>query len=196
MVKIHTENNLWARKADPLTEEMQVLTEELRPGALLPTEKARDAEVTVRSDEMSQGSIRSSVECNAQILEALKVEAKKADFRMKDVSKDILKAATIIIKSLTALDKIAQDDGHEGVAHEVDMISGALALLGNANHRNNLTRRFIIKREINPRYTHLCSDKVPMTRFLFGDDVSQSAKQNEESEKLKNKITTKKLFTT
>ena len=136
------------------------------------------------------------IECNAQILEALKVEAKKADFRMKDVSKDILKAATIIIKSLIALDTIAQDDGHQGVAHEVDMISGALALLGNANHRNNLTRRFIIKREINPRYTHLCSDKVPMTRFLFGDDVSQSAKQNEESEKLKNKITTKKLFTT
>ena len=58
-----------------------------------------------------------------------------------------LKAATIVTKSLTVLDKIVQD-GHPDVAHKVHMLNGALALLGNANHRNNLTRRFIIKREI------------------------------------------------
>ena len=74
------------------------------------------------------------------------------------------------------------------------MLNGALALLGNANHRKNLTRRFIIKREINQKYAHLCSDKVPLIRFLIGDDVSQSAKHIEVSEKLKHKITTKKPF--
>ncbi|MPC91690.1 hypothetical protein E2C01_086745 [Portunus trituberculatus] len=95
----------------------------------------------------------SPVQCNVQILEALKQDARKADLRMKDVNKDILKAATIIIKSLSVLDKVAQDEGH-------------------ANYRNNLVRRFNIKREINQKYAHLCSDKVPMTRFLFGDDLS------------------------
>lgn len=135
------------------------------------------------------------VECNSQVLDALKTEAKKADSRMKDVGKDIITAATIMIKSLMALDKVALD-GNPDVAHEVGMLNGALALLGNANHKNNLTRRFIIKREINQKYAHLCSDKVPMTRLLFGDDVSQSAKNIEESEKLKNKFTTKKSFPT
>ncbi|MPD05872.1 hypothetical protein E2C01_101642 [Portunus trituberculatus] len=33
-----------------------------------------------------------------------------------------------------------------------------------------------------------------MTRYLFGDDVSQSARQIEESEKLRNKIVPKKSF--
>ncbi|MPC67134.1 hypothetical protein E2C01_061300 [Portunus trituberculatus] len=47
------------------------------------------------------------VVCNAQIFDALKIEAKKTDSHMKEVSKDILMGATIIIKSLTALDKIA-----------------------------------------------------------------------------------------
>ncbi|MPC83134.1 hypothetical protein E2C01_077827 [Portunus trituberculatus] len=84
--------------------------------------------------------------CNAQIFDALTIKAKKTDSSTKEVSKDILMAATIIIKSLTVLDKIAQDEGHAGVAQEVGMINGALALLGNANHRNNLARRFIIKR--------------------------------------------------
>ena len=90
---------------------------------------------------------------------------------MKEVSKDIIKAATIVTKWLTVLDKITQD-GHPDVAHELHMLNGALTLLGNANHRNNLTHRFIIKREINQKYAHLCSEKVPLTRFLFGDDVS------------------------
>lgn len=136
----------------------------------------------------------SPVECNVQILEALKQDARKADLRMKEVNKDILKAATIIIRSITVLDKVAQDEGNAVVAHEVGMINGALALLGHANYRNNLVRRFNIKREINPKYAHLCSDKVPMTRFLFGDDLSQSAKQIEEAEKLKSKITSKPSF--
>lgn len=132
------------------------------------------------------------MECNAHVLDALKTEARKTDFRMEEVNKDIIKVATIIIKSLTVLDEVAEREGHSVVGREVVMINGALALLGNVNYRNNLTRRYIIKREINQKYSHLSSDKVPMTRLLFGDDLYQSTKQIEESEKLKNKISTKK----
>ena len=66
------------------------------------------------------------VECNSQVLEALRTDAKKTDSRMKEVSKDIIKAATIMMKSLIALDRFAQD-GHPPVAHEVGMLNGALA---------------------------------------------------------------------
>lgn len=135
------------------------------------------------------------VECNKQVWDALKPDARKADFRMKEVSKDIVKAATILTKSLTVLDKVTQE-GCPEVANEIHLLNGALALLGHANHRNNLTRRFIIKREINQKYAHLCSDKAPMTRFLFGDDVSQSARTIEESERLKSKFTAKKQLPT
>ncbi|MPC70970.1 hypothetical protein E2C01_065236 [Portunus trituberculatus] len=45
-----------------------------------------------------------------------------------------------------------------------------------------------------PRGREGSQDKVPMTRYLFGDDVSQSARQTEESEKLRNKIAPKKSF--
>ena len=79
---------------------------------------------------------------------------------MNEVSKDIIKAATVMTKSLMVLGKFA---------HEIGILNGALALLGNANHRNNLTRKFIIKREIN--HAQLCSDKALMTRLLFGDDT-------------------------
>ena len=67
------------------------------------------------------------VECNSQVLEEIKIDAKKTDFRIKEVSKDITKAATIMTKSLTVLDKIMQD-GHPVVAHGIGILNGALAL--------------------------------------------------------------------
>lgn len=132
------------------------------------------------------------VECNPQIWDALRAEARRHDFRLKVVSKDILGASTIIIKSLLTLDKVAEQTQNPMIAQEVGLINGALALLGNANYKNNLARRAFLKREINPKYAHLCSEKVPVTRFLFGDDISQSTKQIDEAEKLRNKFSGRK----
>lgn len=72
------------------------------------------------------------------------------------------------------------------------MLNGALGLLGHANFKLNMNRRYFIKREINQKYAHLCTDKTPMTGLLFGDDLTQATKQIEEAEKLKNKFTNKK----
>ncbi|MPC72277.1 hypothetical protein E2C01_066576 [Portunus trituberculatus] len=111
-------------------------------------------------------------------------DAKKTDHWLQDVSKDILWAATIVTESLLALDKVAQDADLPEVAREVGVLNRALALLGNANYKNNLARRFTMKHEINHKYVHLCSSKVP------------SAKQIVDSEKLKNKFIAKKLTST
>ncbi|MPC76917.1 hypothetical protein E2C01_071353 [Portunus trituberculatus] len=63
------------------------------------------------------------------------------------------------------------------VAREVGVFNRALALLGNANYKNNLARRFAMKHKINHKCTHFCSSKVPVTCFQFVGAVSQSAKQ-------------------
>lgn len=73
----------------------------------------------------------------------LETDARKTDFHMKEVSKDIIKSATIVTKPFTVLDKVAQE-GQPDVAHEVGMFIGALALLRTANRRNNLTIWFIM----------------------------------------------------
>ncbi|MPC60071.1 hypothetical protein E2C01_054107 [Portunus trituberculatus] len=54
------------------------------------------------------------VECNSQILEALKSDAKRADFHLKEVGKGLLKAATIIVKLLTVLDNFTQEGNSGG----------------------------------------------------------------------------------
>lgn len=132
------------------------------------------------------------VDCNRQVLDALPAEARKTDFRLSEVGKDITKAATIIVKSLTVLDKVASDEDQPVVAKEVAMLNGALALLGNANYRNNVARRHVIKKDINPKYAHLCADKAPITGLLFGDDIAQATKNIEEADKLKSKFACRK----
>lgn len=135
-----------------------------------------DADVTKRPNHCPA---LTPVECNTQVLDALSTEAKKSDYRLKEVGKNITKAATILVKSLSVLDKLALEQENPVIGREVAMLNGALALLGNANLRTNLARRHIIKREINHKYSHLCNDKAPMTSLLFGDNLSQAAKQIE-----------------
>ncbi|MPC52838.1 hypothetical protein E2C01_046717 [Portunus trituberculatus] len=113
-----------------------------------------DDDITKRP---SNCQVLSPIECNVQVLNALNSEARKSYFRLKEVSKDIVKAASIVVKSLIILDRVANDEGHSVMAQEVAKLNGSLALLGNANFKYTLTRRHIIKREINQKYAHLCS---------------------------------------
>ena len=130
----------------------------------------------------------------SQVLDALPAEAKKAVFRLKEVGKDITKAATIMVKALTVLDKFTNEEENQVIGPEVAMLIGALGLFGHANFKLNVSQRHFLRREINLKYAHLCTDKTPMTCLLFGDDLTQATKQIEEAERLKNKFTTKKPF--
>ncbi|MPC97140.1 hypothetical protein E2C01_092434 [Portunus trituberculatus] len=101
------------------------------------------------------GSVDSSSE-DAEVKEfspgsIVLLQAAKAFGPLASVSEDIDPQVAALIKSLLVLDKVAQDVGNPVVAQEVGKINGALALLGHANHRTNLVRRFIMRREINQK---------------------------------------------
>ncbi|MPC35589.1 hypothetical protein E2C01_029014 [Portunus trituberculatus] len=123
------------------------------------------------------------VDCNPVVLDALRCDAKKTDHHLQDVSKDILQAAIIVTKSLLVLDKVAQDGGLPEVARAVCVLNGALALLGNANYKSNLARRFAMKHEINHNLpsklqTNLIAKKLTsawLLRFAFVQEFHQVA---------------------
>ena len=59
----------------------------------------------------------------------------------------------------------------------------ALALLCNANFELNSLRKDFIKPCLNNRFTHLCKPTNPVTKFLFGDDLSKQVKELNEEQK-------------
>ena len=57
-------------------------------------------EVTLRT---SNCHALTQVECNTQVLDALPAEARKTDFQLREVGKDITKVAKIVVKVTCSL---------------------------------------------------------------------------------------------
>ena len=64
----------------------------------------------------------------------------------------------------------------------------AVALLAHASHELSLFRRSSIRPSLEQGYSGLCSDKVPVTKFLFGDNLADSMKEVQETSKLCSRI--------
>ena len=52
-----------------------------------------------------------------------------------------------------------------------------LPILGEASHELSLARRVFIRSVINSEYKDLYSNSQPVTKFLFGDNLSQVIKE-------------------
>ena len=81
---------------------------------------------------------------NLQVLVAFTLDARQTVFHLKEVNNDFLRASTSFTKSVMALDDLAQQEGNDMVAHDVSMLNGVLALLGNASHMIFLARCFVM----------------------------------------------------
>jgi hypothetical protein len=59
---------------------------------------------------------------------------------------------------------------------------------GHANKQINLTHKDFLKPQLNKEYYHLCNHSRPFTKYLFGDNVSKSAKEIEDVSKISHKM--------
>ena len=58
----------------------------------------------------------------------------------------------------------------------ISSLTDSLALLGHATYELSLRRRDIRRPSINKELRALCNQQIPVTDFLFGDDVQSSLK--------------------
>ena len=76
---------------------------------------------------------------------------------------------------MQATDQITKGD-FEGKQKIISSLTDSLALLGHATYDLSLRRRDIMRPSINEGLRALCSQQIPVTEFLFGDDVHGSLK--------------------
>lgn len=89
---------------------------------------------------------------------------------------------------LAVLEKEVDDSQKQKLEKIVDECNDSLALLGHANRQMNMTRRDLIKPELRYEYLLLCAQSVPYTAWLFGDDISKTAKEIEDCSKIGHKL--------
>ena len=52
-----------------------------------------------------------------------------------------------------------------------------LTLIAHSVYELNLSRRELIRPDLNEQYKQLCSSQTPISKFLFGDDLPKAVKE-------------------
>ena len=84
--------------------------------------------------------------------------------------------------------QVAEKNDGTNMNEYFDKCNDVLAPLGHASRHIHTTRRDFRKPELMSENLHLCSHSVPFTKWLFGDDVSKTAKDIEDCSKIGNKL--------
>lgn len=111
------------------------------------------------------------------------------DKKMQGIETSVVKGATILAKLVDKMEKLETEIGNDRFSKLIDECNDVLALLGHANNQINLARKDLLRPVINRDYNYLCNHRIPYTKFWFGDDISKSAKEIEDSSKLSYRLT-------
>ena len=128
------------------------------------------------------------VSTNSMLWPSLSEMTKAKDRKLQSLQKSIVKSGAVLSKMFDALIKAKGDVGKLQIPNLLTMVNNALSFMGNANFAVNMFRRDTIKPELKENYKRLCSDNIPFTSELFGDELAKTAKEIGETAKIGNKI--------
>ncbi|XP_071797702.1 uncharacterized protein [Asterias amurensis] len=137
-----------------------------------------------------------NLECtrvNPEIWSSLKPKTRSQDIKFQKVQQALLKGIIPVVGVINSLmSRPAATDPPTQVNPdfkvEITKLLDAVAIIGHANQELNVRRRDLIKPDLNKQFSGLCSPHVPVTGFLFGDDLPQQCKDIQQTNKIGNKV--------
>ena len=131
------------------------------------------------------------VRTNQLVWDIISPEARTNDRKIQNIDTSVIKGSVILTKvvnKLAELENEIDEASKSSISKIIDECNDSLTLFGHANRQINLTRRDFIKPELRFEYLHLCAQSVPYTSWLFGDDISKTAKEIEDCSKIGHRI--------
>ena len=108
---------------------------------------------------------------NPEIWGRLDRQTRGKDLRLSNLQTTLTKVGNITAKTTDMLLKARAGDGKVDVDNMVRMNTDALALLGHVSFEISQRRRDAIRPTLHKDYATLCASHVPITNFLFGDEL-------------------------
>lgn len=108
---------------------------------------------------------------NPEIWGRLDRQTRGKDLRLSNLQTTLTKVGNITAKTTDMLLKARTEDGKVDVDNMVRMNTDALALLGHISFEISQRRRDAIRPTLHKDYATLCASHVPITNFLFGDEL-------------------------
>lgn len=125
---------------------------------------------------------------NKLVWDVMSQQSRTLDKKMQSIATSIVKAGVFLVKTMDLTAKmekvIDKSEADQSLTEVIDGCNDSLALLGHANYQINMTRRDLLRPELKREYAHLCTRSLPVTKELFGDDISKTAKEIEDFAKI------------
>eukprot|EP00794_Sanderia_malayensis_P002378 gene2378-2741_t len=122
---------------------------------------------------------------NKQIWQQLKQDTKNRDSALQKIQ-------TTMMSSLYAILQVCNNlSSSEPGSDNLTPLTHAAILLMSANRDFNLKRRELLRGDLNKQYASLCNPSVPVSSYLFGDDLNKEVEDLTKANKLGNKVTPK-----
>ena len=113
---------------------------------------------------------------NPNIWQKLCEPMQKIDLQLYKMQLALVKGITPVAR-LTNLSMTEKKGlGKEGVQPIKQFGLDALSLITHVNYELNMQRRQLMKPDIGKDYASLCSQQIPFTDYLFGDDLQKQLK--------------------
>ncbi|XP_077978034.1 uncharacterized protein LOC144433587 isoform X1 [Glandiceps talaboti] len=127
---------------------------------------------------------------NQLIWDQIKAETRTTEVKLQRVQTGIIKSVTAMVNVVDTLLKAHNDktSGDMDMKHLIKTGTDAIALSAYANFELNMRRREFIKPDLHQNYRHLCSQSVPITTELFGDELSKQLKDLAEANRVGQQI--------
>ena len=111
---------------------------------------------------------------NPEILSQLQSSTRSRNIRLQKVQWLLLKELTPLIQLLENCRQSKDAANPMDKGKLVKLVLDAITLFSQANVELNSRRRAMIKPDLNEKFQQICSEHVPITGFLFGDDVAKT----------------------
>lgn len=121
---------------------------------------------------------------NLAIWNNLSEKARTSDIKLQRSQKSLIKGTTAVVKVVNDFLNESEKPSKQQI---VDTLMDGVKLLTNANRELNIRRREALRPELHSSYRHLCSASNPITKELFGNDLTKAVKDITDT----NKITSK-----
>ena len=121
--------------------------------------------------------------------------SRKLDVGLQEAQKSAVHAAQAITLAVESLIRCKKEKAELDQKLLLDYLCDSLSFIGNASFQVSLKRRELLKPDLSRNFRSLCSSSTPLSRFLFGDELSKSVKDITRANKIMAKVMPKKRKT-
>ncbi|XP_046569563.1 uncharacterized protein LOC124277880 isoform X3 [Haliotis rubra] len=119
---------------------------------------------------------------NPGIWQIMDTDSKSRDVKSQKIQESLCRGLVPITLAINSLNALSCES--EQITQILSQVVDGVALIASASYELSIRRRDLIRQDITPEFKSLCAHGMPVSDFLFGDNLNEKIKELSETNKL------------